>query len=309
MNLNDTKKDASGKWRGILMALGFNELQLQDKHGPCPMCEGKDRYRFTDYKGGGEYFCSGCGAGDGFDLVMGVKGWQFAEAAKEIDKLVGANNIPQVFKPKVDYEKRRKDLNNLWAGGFLLDGNHLDYLMHRKAATREMAESCKDLRGHPGMYYDREDYRPGMIALVRNKMGVPVSIHRTFYSPIHRKMMPPTEPIAGAAIRLGDKGSKKLVIGEGLETTLSGMQLYGGMGYSTISAHGMETVEIPRLYDHIIILADNDRSFTGQKAAFTLARRLDQSKQHVTVAMPAHSDHDFNDLRADDAVLEFINDQ
>ena len=56
----------------------MDEKALSGKHGPCPLCGGRDRFRFDDKDGRGTYFCSGCGAGDGVRLAMGITGLSFA---------------------------------------------------------------------------------------------------------------------------------------------------------------------------------------------------------------------------------------
>ncbi len=78
---------ASGRWVGILSAFGLSEKTLSGKHCPCPVCGGKDRFRFDNKNGKGTFYCSGCGAGNGVDLVMKLKGWSFKEAAKEIQSM------------------------------------------------------------------------------------------------------------------------------------------------------------------------------------------------------------------------------
>jgi len=61
----DVRQIAQGRWKSILTALGADEKTLSGKHTACPLCGGKDRFRFDDKEGRGTYFCSGCGAGDG----------------------------------------------------------------------------------------------------------------------------------------------------------------------------------------------------------------------------------------------------
>ena len=67
---------------------------LKDKHGACPMCGGTDRFRFDDKHGNGEYYCNGCGAGDGFTLLEKCLGWAFAEAARRVGEAVGLPGPP-----------------------------------------------------------------------------------------------------------------------------------------------------------------------------------------------------------------------
>ena len=47
------KDRARGRWPGILTALGVPAKALRNRHGPCPVCGGKDRFRFDDKGGAG----------------------------------------------------------------------------------------------------------------------------------------------------------------------------------------------------------------------------------------------------------------
>lgn len=300
--LTKTRDAAHGRWDAIMGHLGYTSA-LGGKHTDCPICDAKKKFRYTNYKGNGEWICT-CGSGDGFDLLMGAEGLQFDAAAKVVDGIIGNNELEETFKPAVDYEKRRRDLNQLWAGAqdFTLV---YDYLLSRGIPDHGTGFKGlqSDLRGHTELYNaDTGERQPGMCALIRNKRGQPVSIHRTFFDPKAKKIMPPTEAIAGAGVRLGwaseaSIGKTSLIIGEGIETTLAGMAHARVPGLAAISAHGMETLDVPDRFETIKILADNDRSFTGQKAAFTLARKLDQAKRDVEVIMCNQPAHDFLDFK------------
>jgi len=90
-------ESARGHWPAILSALGgLSADQLTDKHQPCPLCGGKDRYRFDNQNGTGSWFCNKCGgpsqsggAGNGIDLLMRRTGWSFAEAALRVEHHLG----------------------------------------------------------------------------------------------------------------------------------------------------------------------------------------------------------------------------
>ena len=98
---------ASGHWPAILGALaGLSSEQLTDKHQPCPLCGGKDRYRFDDQDGSGSWYCNQCGgpsqsggAGNGMELLMRRTGWTFAEAAKRVEQHLGIT--PQRPEPPI----------------------------------------------------------------------------------------------------------------------------------------------------------------------------------------------------------------
>ena len=58
MNHEKTVNAAKGKWRGILLSFGIPEKCLQNKHGPCPLCESKDNFRWDNKDGRGTYICT-----------------------------------------------------------------------------------------------------------------------------------------------------------------------------------------------------------------------------------------------------------
>lgn len=93
IKLDDVKMASQNRWRdAILPALGINVPSTKSKHGPCPICGGKDRFRFDDRDGRGTWLCNpdiGCGAGDGFSLVQKAKDWDFVRAGKEIGAILG----------------------------------------------------------------------------------------------------------------------------------------------------------------------------------------------------------------------------
>jgi hypothetical protein len=67
----NTIERARGRWREILPQLGVETRFLTNQHGPCPICGGKDRFRFDDRDGSGSYYCNQCGPGPGLVLIDG----------------------------------------------------------------------------------------------------------------------------------------------------------------------------------------------------------------------------------------------
>src|SRR5215469_1616674 len=107
MTLNTIER-ARYRWREILPRLGIDTRFLTNKHGPCPLCGGKDRYRFDDKNGDGTYFCSQCGAGAGLILLRKKNGWDHATACRAVDKLIGSAAPPKAApKPESDEQRRR----------------------------------------------------------------------------------------------------------------------------------------------------------------------------------------------------------
>ncbi len=68
-------------WAALLVQLGIDPSFVRlKKQGPCPVCNGTDRYTFDNRSGRGDFLCRQCGAGDGFELLRRVHGWSFSEA-------------------------------------------------------------------------------------------------------------------------------------------------------------------------------------------------------------------------------------
>lgn len=303
----------TGRWPWILIGFGIDEAFLRDRHGPCPMCGGSDRFRFDDKKGRGTWFCNQCGNGDGFDLLEKCTGLPFKELAEQINKLRITAPDPAPFKRERSVEDRRDRLNQAWAGAkspLLVD----NYFRQRGLTA---VGDLSDVRGHMALeHYDKGSNTtakwPTICALIRNRKGEPTSVHRTVLLPdAQRKktIMPPTEKLVGGAIRLVPVQNDLLLVAEGIETALAGREFFWRawkkvdlMGvWATVSAHMMKEVELPTVKS-IIVCADADRSYTGQAAAFELARKLKLRKDCPTiwVALPDRQGCDMVDALTGD---------
>ncbi|MEL5854986.1 DUF927 domain-containing protein [Aeromonas veronii] len=86
--VSDVTGAACGHWPELLAAVGI-DIPRRGKHGPCPACGGKDRFRLDDRAGRGTWICNQCGSGDGLDLVCRVTGKLPKEAAELLAPLVG----------------------------------------------------------------------------------------------------------------------------------------------------------------------------------------------------------------------------
>ncbi|MCR9104730.1 MAG: P4 alpha zinc-binding domain protein [Gammaproteobacteria bacterium] len=104
---------AQGRWPQIHSAAGIPPGFLRNRHQPCPMCGGRDRYRYDDKDGRGSYYCNQCGAGDGFALLMQYHGWDFEKAAAEVSSILGHNPAPTVT-PKPAPRSTAQYAEKLW---------------------------------------------------------------------------------------------------------------------------------------------------------------------------------------------------
>jgi Toprim domain len=111
-------------------------------------------------------------------------------------------------------------------------------------------------------------------------------------------------PMGGCVIRLWPDAQvgKRLVIGEGLETTLAaatrvahrGQPLYPAWAMGC--AGNMRRFQVLDSVEQLVILVDNDSSETGQKAGEECARRWSGAGREVIRLVPRKLDSDFNDL-------------
>ena len=300
---------AQGRWREILPALGISADLLNGKHHPCPMCGGTDRFRFSNRNEEGVYYCNQCGAGSGFQLLERFHGWDFKRAANEVNRIIG--NLPPKSEGP-DFKQVTANpaiaLRRLYSESEPITSSTPAgrYLISRGISS---PGEKRALRYVPMMRHGRSGtVQHGMIATFSDAGGKPATIHRTFITkdgckadvdPV-RMFMPGNVP-SGGAIRLYDP-HEVMGIAEGIETALSAALMHGIPTWATTSAVLLERWEPPAIAKRITIFGDNDANFTGQAAAFTLAKRLvfeankAKIEREVTVTIPPNRGDDWNDV-------------
>jgi putative DNA primase/helicase len=276
---------ARGRWHGILPQLGINPKLLRNRHGPCPMCGGKDRFRFDDKEGKGTWICNQCGSGDGAELVKRVKGVEYREAAKMVEAVVGKiEKRPE----RLRAERNRPKMNEMWDHSMRvsLADPVGEYLSKRCGITSLYP---KDLR-----YWGEST----MLAKVRDGEGDPITIHQTLIKGDKagvRMMLAGSLP-PNVAIRLCPQAGPVLGIAEGIETALSASALFTVPVWAAISAPLLKKWRPPESVERVIIFGDNDENYTGQEAAYSLARVL-QNDVEVEVKLPSIPGWDWNDVQ------------
>lgn len=302
--MTSTIEQAHGRWREILPALGTPPQFLNGKHQPCPICGGVDRARFTDRRGDGDYFCSGCGPGKGIQFLMKLNGWDFARTAREVDSIIG--NLPDT--PPTPRAKRivsPAELNAMWQASTPVtpDDPVGRYLASRGIRLDFAGMSLRPLRyvAHMHHHPTGSDH-PGMLATVCAADGKPSQLHRTYLTqdgckadvdPV--RMFMAGELPKGGAIRLGPVEAA-MGIAEGIETALSAAILFKMPVWATMGTAMLEMWQPPAEAREITIFGDADRSFAGQCSAYALARRLifeatrDKVDREVRVLLPDYGD-------------------
>jgi len=291
----DVRNTAVGRWPGILASLGVAETFLSGKNGPCPACGGKDRFRFDDLEGRGTFFCSHCGAGDGFALLKNVCGLDFKAAAREVERVVGAAPVVKQRSERSEVEKVDAIKRLLRESKPVMRGDPVWKYLDRRIGIESVSP---DLRFHPAISHRSGGKNPAMLAVLRDVAGNGVSLHRTYLTQAGEKaavdpvrMLMPGKPIIGASIRLGAV-SEELGVAEGIETALAAAKRFGMPVWSAVNAGLLEQWLPPSGVERVVVFGDNDRNFVGQSAAYSLAKRLSAQgcAVEVRISEPVGSD-------------------
>lgn len=296
-----TAELARGKWTGILKTLGVDDRFLGKKHGPCPFCEGTDRFRFDDKDGKGSFICNQCGAGDGFEFLKRYHNWDFKTSAREVERVMG-HCREEKPKPKMDAGRQRELQRRLWEGGQALSGDDIVslYLMRRNVFPNRPTNS---LRLHPRCPVPNGGgFLPAMLALVSDRAGDIANIHRTFLGTngkaeidTPRAMMPGDIP-DGSAVRLYQIHGQRLGIAEGIETAIAAAKRFKVPTWAALNSTMLEKWTPPKGVTEVMIFGDCDAAYGGQAAAYSLAHRLTvRSRLKVTVKIPEAIGKDWAD--------------
>lgn len=292
-------------WRSVLLSAGLSETQLKNRHGPCPVCGGRDRYRFDNKHGRGDFYCSHCGAGDGFKLVMGVLGVSFAEARKKVLEYAGIEEETErreIVRPIVQPEPEpiakptRRVLQLLRESCAIEDCEPVRRYVKGRALWP--LPDRHSLRAHPSVEYWEEGKRvgryPALVAAVRDMCGELVTVHVTYLESDGRKLegFEPRKILSsmkgreGCAVPLMPHG-ETLGIAEGIETALSASIMHETPCWAALNTALLAKFEPPHTVNKLIIFADRD--IAGLDAASKLMQRL-QERVRLEIRTPQSKD-------------------
>jgi putative DNA primase/helicase len=298
-------------WPQVLVQLGIAESTLQNKHGPCPACGGKDRFRFDNKRGRGDFICNQCGAGDGFKLLERTFGWPFSEARKRVIEAAGFS----------DGGSLRPLVTSLARTETLVMAAKPSERVHRLRRDRCSIENCDDavdylasrglwplppdctLKAHATVEYWHEGQRvgryPALLADVVDVAGELVTCHVTYlhrrnkitdYEP--RKILNAMTERRGCAVRLMP-AADVLGVAEGIETALSASVLDDVPVWAALNTSLLSKFEPPPGVLRLRIYADRDEP--GLTAALHLMERL-QGRVALEIRIPTAPAKDWNDV-------------
>jgi putative DNA primase/helicase len=297
-----TKERARGRWRKILPTIGIDARFLVGRNCPCPMCGGKDRFRFIDRRGqdgDGMWVCHQCTPRPrpAIDLVIKFTGKQFKEAAGMVDTILGDRGLVRTpsSPPRDDKIRASAYADRVWRRGVpVRRGDVVDRYLRHRGVGLDIYPPC--LRTSALDWYRDDETNvtsrhPAMFARICDATGKPVAVHRTFLAPdgVGKAQVATARKAAG---RFGRSPTIRLTpaapligIAEGIETALAAARLFRVPTWSVICTYGIETFEPPPECKHLVIFADNDRHGAGQRAAQALANRL-QDGIAVEIRLP-----------------------
>lgn len=200
---------------------------------------------------------------------------------------------------KIEAERRSAQAKRLWSECLPISGSIAETYLRRRGIACDLASTLR-FHGHCWHGPTAKCYA-ALVALVEGSSGF--AVHRTYLredgsgkaSLNQEKLL--LGASSGGSVRLAN-GSGPLIVGEGIETTLSAFILLGeknANAWAALSSSALSGLQLPRLPDKLIIASDSDDSGAGSSAAKKLADKANAAGWSVML-WPAPSGMDWNDV-------------
>ncbi|CAX61980.1 Phage/plasmid primase, P4 family [Erwinia billingiae Eb661] len=302
MTVTEAATAARGQWPRILPALGLKVVK--NRHMPCPVCQGNDRFRFDDQDGRGTWICNHCGAGDGLTLVEKALSISLSEAAARVSELSGAL-------PAVQPETLRQTIVN-------------DEAARAAAVTlaQQLVSTAKDVTGNA--YLDRKgwpqhsaltlarpqkvatiSYRPGDVVVPLHDMSGQLVNVQLINAAGEKRTLKGGQVKGACHVLSSGKPVKRIWLTEGYATGLTVHNLTGDEVWVALSSVNLLSLAGLVREKHamlpLLIAADRDLNGDGQMKAHRAAEAC-----NATVALPPVFG-DWNDAFVQNGADETIN--
>lgn len=312
----DIKQQCEGRWSGVLANLGVPEQFFNGKHQDCPICG--DDHKNSRWNKAKEYLvCSKCGVIQPVEIAMFFTGESFKKTASII-----RNERPERMEPvkqSDDTAKNLERIDGIKKGLRPLNGECIASLYLAKRGLTVLPE--KDVYFHPGVKYwsdGMESKHPAMVSIFRNLEGKGATFHITYLSAdgkkadveSPKKILPVVFPLPGCSIQMFAPVDGVLAVAEGIETAMAVIASEGLPVWAAGNAGNLAAMELPGDLKELWIYADVDPGFSGQQAAYSLARSASNSKKYpslkkIRVVMQQFSG-DVNIITDDGNKLDFL---
>jgi putative DNA primase/helicase len=198
--------------------------------------------------------------------------------------------------PDYDDTNRKRSALALWRSSVSAGETLVETYLNSRGLQLPVPEA---IRFHATLRHPSGQVWPGMVALVSSGIeDLNLGVHRTFLARdgVQKAAVCPQKmmlgPCRGGAVRLA-AANDVLMVGEGIETCLSAMQVTGHPAWAALSTSGLGTLDLPNTVRDVIVLADGDDA--GEAAANAAALRWKSEGRRVRIARPPQG-LDFNDL-------------
>ncbi|MFM2149842.1 MAG: hypothetical protein RLZZ187_2148 [Pseudomonadota bacterium] len=257
--------------------------------GNCPSCGYAGTFSMTVKDGRTLWWCASCQDREG--LLAAVR--SAASSTWTQPAAASSSAAP-------DNARRTRAALALWEDAMPIRGTVAEVYL---AARGLAGETSTALRYHPALRHPNASGTfPALVALIRSTAtGEPVAMHRTYLQRdgAGKADVDPAKatkgPIAGGAIMLHEPvDGAPLVIGEGIESSLSASRLLDAPAWAGIAAGNLKSIIPPAGPSEIILAADPDA--VGQREAWAAADRWRALGRRVRVATPDDPNSDFNIL-------------
>jgi putative DNA primase/helicase len=279
----DLKFQSYGGAAEIAARLGLRRVG-REWRGACPACGYAGAFALTERDKRALWWCANC------------------RDQKALTRIILGDDAPAAPRdaapPPGPSDKIAAALR-LWAEAMPAEGSPVEtYLRGRGLVLPERAP----LRFLPMAKHPSGRRLPCMIALLQDAHGRPAGVHRTYLhiarDAVTKAKVDPVRmtlgSVRGAAVRLWP-AAPRLVVGEGIETTIAAAALLRLPGWAAVSAGNLgEAIALPPSVREVTIAADADP--VGQRAAEAAAKRWQAEGRRVRIAVPDEPNSDFNDL-------------
>lgn len=291
LSVSHTSRAATGQWPVLLPALGIH-ITAGGRAQPCPVCGGKDRFRFDNQQGRGTWFCNQCGGGDGLSLVEKALAVTTKEAANKVAGVLGNTSYAPLPVPDSQQDKTQarqqaaEQALQLVAAAVPQAGNA--YLTRKGWPD----VSPLTLQGKP-LRVGGITYQPGDLLLpLTNAAGEVVNVQLINTAGDKRTLA--GGQVKDACHSLAGPDHAVIWLTEGYATGLTVHQLTGESVCIALSANNLPALaqQLRAQYPDALLLlaADNDENGTGQTRATEAAQLTG-----ATLALPPMIG-DWNDL-------------
>lgn len=202
-------------------------------------------------------------------------------------------------------ERQRKvaEALDLWGQTHSARGTLIERYWHSRGLSIRIPPTIR-LLGMHGYYgwHPSGERRPQLVGLVEHAERGRVAVTCTYLA-IDGSQKASVDPPRifhaspwGGAVRLAPgRPDRWLIVGEGIESVASAMEIYRLPGWACLAAHGLRTLVLPREIRRVVIAADHDASGTGEAAARDAAEHWLWEDRQVRLLLPAKVGSDFND--------------